>query len=453
MTTVQVELPGKLIPVFTGEADYRCSWGGRGSAKTRTFAKQAAVRGLMYAQRGVSGLIACGREIMKSLDESSFAEVKAAILSVPWLAAAYDIGEKFIRTREHFKGRVDFAFVGLRHNLGSIKSKARILLLWVDEAEEVSEKAWLVVEGTLREEGDDWYAELWVTWNPERHDSPTNNRFRLNPPPNWKGAEMNWRDNEFFPQKLNRTRLTHKVREPDDYDWVWEGAYRTHFKGAYYAKHLTLAKAQGRIGTVDLEPLMSVRTYHDLAGASDRADAYSIWVTQFINNEIRILDHYETEGQDPSYHVNWLREWCLDRGVASCRIGLPHDASQVQINQSWERIWQMASSDEVKFRTHPCQSGEKGAAMNRVRASRLHFHRVRFNAETTEAGRRSLGAYHEKRSEDDRNIGLGPNHNWASHSADAFGLMCIDYAETKNEKPKNDDYKFASSSESSGWAW
>lgn len=453
MATVQVEMPKKLIPVFAGEADYRCSWGGRGSAKTRTFAKMAAVRGLMYAQRGISGLIACGREIMKSLDESSFAEVKAAILSVDWLRRAYEIGEKFIRTKG-LPGRVDFAFVGLRHNLASIKSKARILLLWVDEAEEVSEKAWLIVEGTLREEGDDWHAELWATWNPERKNSATNKRFRLNPPPGWRGVEMNWRDNEFFPAKLNRTRLVHKGREPDDYDWVWEGAYRTHFKGAYYAKHLTKAKAEGRIGTVDLDPLMTVRTYHDLAGAGDKADAYVIWVCQFINNEIRVLDHYEVEGQDSSSHVTWLKEWCLDRGVKSVRIGLPHDGDQTQIDKTWWGIWNSASDQEVKFRPHRCKSGEKGAAMSRVRSSRLHFHRIRFNEATTEAGRFCLGAYHEKRSEDDRDVGLGPNHNWASHSADAFGLMCVDYSEAKGEKPKARDYDFNSSSGSnSAWAW
>ena len=453
MTTVQIELPAKLIPVFGGEADYRCSWGGRGSAKTKSFAKMAAVRGLMYARRGISGLIACGREIMKSLDESSFAEVKAAILSEPWLAASYEIGEKYIRTKGHLPGRVDFAFVGLRHNLASIKSKARILLLWVDEAEDVSDTAWLIVEGTLREEGDDWYAELWVTWNPEREKSATNKRFRLNPPPNWKGVEMNWRDNEFFPNKLNRTRLNHKENEPDDYDWVWEGTYRTHFKGAYFAKQLRQAKEQGRIGEIDFNPAMKVRTYHDLAGAGDKADAYAIWVCQWINDQIRVLDHYETEGQDPAAHISWLREWCLDRNVQSVRVGLPHDSEQTQINKTWMGIWRTASDEEVKFRPHKCKSGERGAAMTRVRMTRHHFHRIRFNEETTQEGRIALAAYHEKRSQDERDVGLGPNHNWASHSADAFGLMCVDYSETKSEKPKEHDYDFGRKKTSSAWSW
>jgi phage terminase large subunit len=49
-----------------------------------------------------------------------------------------------------------------------------------------------------------------------------------------------------------------------------------------------------------------------------------------------------------------------------------------------------------------------------------------FNETTTEAGRDALGWYHEKQDEQ-RNVGLGPEHDWASHGADAFGLMCVAY--------------------------
>jgi phage terminase large subunit len=38
----------------------------------------------------------------------------------------------------------------------------------------------------------------------------------------------------------------------------------------------------------------------------------------------------------------------------------------------------------------------------------------------------ALGAYHAKIDEH-RQVDLGPEHDWASHAADAFGLMCIVY--------------------------
>jgi phage terminase large subunit len=194
----QIRIPDKLVPVFTGDAMYRGAYGGRGSAKTRTFAKMAAVRGLMFAEAGLDGVIVCGREFMNSLDDSSLAEVKAAILEEPWLAAKYDVGEKFVRTKD---GLINFAFIGLRHNLDSIKSKAKIRLLWVDEAEPVSESAWMKAIPTVREEG----AEIWVTWNPERKKSATHKRFRKTRRPIPRSCEMNWRDNPWFPSTLNKT--------------------------------------------------------------------------------------------------------------------------------------------------------------------------------------------------------------------------------------------------------
>jgi phage terminase large subunit len=70
-------------------------------------------------------------------------------------------------------------------------------------------------------------------------------------------------------------------------------------------------------------------------------------------------------------------------------------------------------------------SRTKGRAPLRSEAVRRLAPKFIFNAATTEAGRQALGLYHEKRGEV-RNIGLGPEHDWSSHSADAFGLMAID---------------------------
>ncbi len=51
---------------------------------------------------------------------------------------------------------------------------------------------------------------------------------------------------------------------------------------------------------------------------------------------------------------------------------------------------------------------------------------MRFDEKKCGAGLKALGWYHEKR-DDERGIGLGPNHDWSSHAADAFGLMAIDH--------------------------
>lgn len=219
MTTARLNLPPKLIPVFSGEARFRCAYGGRGSAKTRTFALMTAVRGYMAAESGQSGVILCAREHLNSLDESSLEEVKQAIRSVPWLDAYYEIGEKFVRTKNK---RVSYVFAGLRTNLDSIKSKARILIAWIDEGEQVSEVAYQKLLPTVREEG----SEIWVTWNPEKDNSPTDKRFRKSLPDSAKIAEVNYPDNPWFPATLEAQRLEDQRRlDPATYAWIWEGAY------------------------------------------------------------------------------------------------------------------------------------------------------------------------------------------------------------------------------------
>lgn len=216
----RIELPPKLIPVFSGPARYRGAHGGRGSGKTRSFALMTAVRAYMFAEAGASGVILCGREFMNSLEDSSMEEIKQAIRSVPWLDAYFEIGDKYVRTKNR---RVSYVFAGLRHNVDSIKSKARVLIAWVDEAENVSKIAWQKLAPTVRESG----SEIWVTWNPEKDGSPTDERFRKSPPTSAKIVELNYTDNPWFPPELEQERLDDRDRLDDQtYAWIWDGAYR-----------------------------------------------------------------------------------------------------------------------------------------------------------------------------------------------------------------------------------
>jgi phage terminase large subunit len=424
MTTARIELPPKLIPVFSGDARYRGAYGGRGSGKTRSFAKMAAVRGYQLSQEGKEGVIVCGREFMNSLDESSMAEVKAAIASEPWLAANYDVGEKYIRTLDK---RISFAFIGLRHNLDSIKSKSQIHILWVDEAEPVSETAWLKVAPTVREHG----SEIWVTWNPERKNSATHKRFRLNPPSRAKITEINYSDNPWFPAVLDEERRDDFAKRPDQYSHVWEGDFVTVVEGAYFANHLVTAKKEGRIGHVAADPLMTVRAIWDIGGTGAKADACSIWIVQFVGREIRALNYYEAVGQPLSTHVQWLR----DNGYSKALCVLPHDGAS---NDKVFDVSYQSALTEADFEVVVVPNQGKGAAKMRIEAARRLFPFIWFNEATTEAGRDALGWYHEKKSSDDRSIGLGPNHDWSSHGADAFGLMCVTYEQPEPDRPRSD---------------
>lgn len=207
----RVEISPKLLPVFAGEARYRCAYGGRGSGKSYSFALMLALRGAQSPLR-----ILCARELQNSIKDSVHAEVVNAIQDHPWLAEHYEWGESFIRGRYQ---KTEFIFKGLRTNYREIKSMSRINICWIEEAESVSKASWDILVPTIREPG----SEIWITWNPESIDSPVQQRFVVDPPADTKIAKVNWRDNPWFPEVLEQERLDCLANDPDSYYHTWEG--------------------------------------------------------------------------------------------------------------------------------------------------------------------------------------------------------------------------------------
>lgn len=432
MTAAQIKLPEKLIPVFEGRADVRGAYGGRGSGKTRSFAKMAALRGYIHGKAGESGIILCARQFMNSLEDSSLEEVKRAIEDEPFLMAYYEIGDKYIKSRD---GRIYFAFAGLDRNIASIKSKGRLLLCWVDEAEPVTDEAFNTLIPTLREEGDGWSAELWVTWNPKRKKAAVEGRFRFSKDALVKVVQLNWADNTKFPAKLERDRLRDLEERPEQYAHIWEGDYVSAVEGAYFTKHLLKAKEEGRIGFVPADPLMTIRLFADIGGTGARADAFVFWAAQFVGLEIRVINYYEVQGQPIDAHLNWLRSQGYTPDKA--QIWLPHDGD------TQEKVYDVSYASAFKkagYSVEVIPNQGKGAANQRIERARVLFPRIRFSEEATSSGRDALGWYHEKRDAE-RNIGLGPDHDWSSHGSDAFGLMCVAYQEPNSVAPAAIKYR------------
>ena len=371
----------------------------------------------MWDADGREGIVLCCRQFMNSLDDSSMEEIKAAIRSVDWLADAFEIGEKYIRTKS---GRISYKFAGLDRNVDSIKSKSRILLCWIDEAEPTTEEAFEKLIPTLREED----SELWLTWNPESQRAAVHKRFRVSNDPLCKVVELNWRDNPWFPQILNRKRMADYSERPDSYEHIWEGAFKNIVVGAYYARQLVTARTERRIGVVPRDPLLEVRAYWDIGGTGATADATAIWLVQFVGKEIRWLDCYEASGQPLSAHVEWLQS----RGYPIRTCVLPHDGA------SGEKVFAVTYESALQsagYNTLIIPNQGRGAAMGRVEALRRLFPACWFNETTTESGISALGWYHEKRRDD--GSGLGPNHDWSSHYSDAAGLVAIVYQSQVND--------------------
>ena len=216
MTTAQIKLPKKIAKLFKlkrGDLRIRGAFGGRGSGKSQGFATIACIWGYSEPLRFL-----CLREFQNSIPESFYAELKKVIESYDWMQSFYAI------TNESIKGAngTEFIFKGLRNNLSSIKSIAKIDVCIVEEAEDISDAAWEVLEPTIRAPK----SEIWVIWNPKHKGSATDKRFRIDAPPRSCVVDMNYVDNPFFPAELDEQRL-HQQRtlDPSKYAWIWQGAY------------------------------------------------------------------------------------------------------------------------------------------------------------------------------------------------------------------------------------
>jgi phage terminase large subunit len=353
----------------------------------------------------------CIREHQKSLKDSAKRLIEDKIQSLG-LGPHFEVQTDQIKSR----GGGVILFQGMQdHTAESIKSLEGFNRAWIEEAQTLSARSLSMLRPTIRAEG----SEIWASWNPRRKVDAIDEFLRGKPPEGAIAVEANWRDNPWFPSVLEDERKLDLERYPERYDHIWEGGYAKAFEGAYFATLLTKARLEKRITRVPVDPMMPIRAFWDLGGAGAKADAMSIWLVQWIDREICVVDYIEGVGQVLSYYVNELKR----RGYSRAICYLPHDGVATN-NITGKRYADHLSDAEFEVFTVPNQGA--GAAMMRVEAVRRILPRCVFDEAKTEHGRDALGFYHERKDEA-RNVGLGPDHDWSSHAADSFGLMAICY--------------------------
>jgi phage terminase large subunit len=417
--TLQIQTARVFKPLLP-PARYKGAHGGRGSGKSHFFAELMIEDSLDEPGKTGEGLRSvCIREVQKDLTQSAklLIEDKLATFRLGE-ADGFKVFRDVIQTPKDgiiiFKGMQDYT-------AESVKSLEKFKRAWWEEAQTATQHSLNLLRPTIREEG----SEIWASWNPRFDDDPIDRLFRGAVLPT--GAVVvraNWSDNPWLPKVLEQERLDCLRDAPEQYDHIWEGGYVSIVDGAYYAADLAAA-AKERIGRVAKDPLMPIKAFWDIGVK----DATAIWIGQFVGREIRVLDYYEAVNQPLGVHLEWLRA----KGWGNAKCYLPHDGAQQ------DQVYAVRFEDHIKsagFDTEVVKNQGKGAAMQRVEAARRLFPNIWFNEQTTVNGRKALGWYHEKR-DPVRKMGLGPEHDWSSHGADAFGLMCVAYeAPIKAAEPK-----------------
>lgn len=427
-SSLEIETARVFLP-FMKPSRYKAAYGGRGSAKSHFFAELLVEHHVLYP--GLRSV--CIREVQKTLAQSAKKIIEDKIKKHGLDKQGFRILNDKIET----PGDGVIIFQGMQdHTSESIKSLEGFGIAWCEEAQTLSSRSLELLRPTIRDSGiPEFSAEIWFSWNPTRKTDAVDTLFRgdKGAPSNSIVVQANWNNNPWFPAVLEAERQDDLEQRPDSYDHVWEGGYVKAMDGAYWVKHIAKARQEGRIGFVPRDPLMHCYAFWDIGGTGAKADACSIWVVQFIGKAINVINHYEAQGQELKDHVYWLNQ--NEFTPETTKIYLPHDGVK---HDAVHRVTYESELKKAGFKVVVMPNAGTGAAMQRVEAVRGIFHRVFIDEEKCEAGLEALGWYHEKKNAQ-TGMGMGPEHDWSSHSADSFGAMALEagkISRSKISKPK-----------------
>lgn len=405
----EAQFPRALSGLFDPHR-YKVAHGGRGSAKSWGFARALIVLAAQSKLR-----ILCTREVQKSIKDSVH-----KLLSDQIAAMGFGGHFQILETEIRCINGSEFLFAGLaNHTAESIKSYEGIDIVWVEEAQTVKKKSWDILIPTIRKAG----SEIWVTMNPELDTDDTYVRFIASPPPDSLVVQMNWRDNPWFPDVLEKERQHCQLTNREDYDTIWEGKCRLALKGAIYAEEVAQAIKDGRVAVVPYDPRLKVHAIWDLGWN----DSMTIIMAQRLRSEIRVIDYIEDDHKTLDWYAaelqqrryNWGYDW------------LPHDGNTKDF-KTGKSTAEILKSFGRKVKAVPNIPVESG-----IKAARMVFRQACFDK--SKAGRlvECLKRYRRAINEATNEPG-SPVHDEYSHGADAWRYLGIvaDKLTNEDEQPE-----------------
>lgn len=199
--------------VFLGDqVDTAVLYGGRSSSKTRDTACQL-IR--VVAHCGLPMRVLCVRRYQNRIQDSVYTELKWAIDHLG-LRTEFEIQKTTII---HRRTGSEFIFYGIQRNLEDIKGTSNVDILWVEEAEKLTQDQWSVIEPTIRKED----SLSILLFNPGFVTDYVWQHFVVNTPPNTVVQQINYPDNPFLSDKAKRTIEAMQQSDPELYEHVYLG--------------------------------------------------------------------------------------------------------------------------------------------------------------------------------------------------------------------------------------
>lgn len=188
-------------------------YGGRAASKSWDAAGFAVLVSCQSKAR-----ILCTRQFQNRIEESVYTLIKNRI-------SEFGLRDQFLIRSDRIIHRItgsEFVFYGLNRHIDEIKSMEGVDICWIEEAHNLTQEQWEILNPTLRKQG----SQFWLTFNPRLATDFVYRHFILNTPPRTIKRKINYTENPF----ISRTTLDEiaacRASDEDDYRHIYLGEPR-----------------------------------------------------------------------------------------------------------------------------------------------------------------------------------------------------------------------------------
>ena len=204
-----------LYPEYSEGKKYIVLKGGRASTKSWSVARALIDHACTY-----DGLrVVCGREIMKSIQDSSKKLLEDTITRAG-LWSEFKTTNSYI---ENTRTKSTFKFIGLRDNPDSVKGLEGVDIFWGEEADSFSEESLDLLCPSMRKAG----CKVIFTYNPQMPTTPVE-KLQVTKRNQCITAFVNYLEvTEYLSKEVLEEAEECRREDPDKYRWIWLGEFRS----------------------------------------------------------------------------------------------------------------------------------------------------------------------------------------------------------------------------------
>lgn len=200
----------------------------------------------------------------------------------------------------------------------------------------------------------------------------------------------------------------------DQYAQEYECSFEASVKGAVYAREMARLRQEGRITQVPYDPTLPVDTNWDLG----YRDATAIWFSQSsYGGVVRLIDYYQNTGEALDHYLQFVQGKPYSYG----EHWFPHDVEQHEMGTGKRLI------DIARTKLRNVNVASRLEMADGLHAVRMLLPRCYIDETCCERGIDALTSYRWHYNAELKEFTNKPEHDWASHGADALRTLAVRY--------------------------